>query len=517
MWRIPRAVETLPVLLHISLFVFFAGLSVFLFGVHRTIFKAVTALIGIVVISYLCLSLFPIIQKNSLYSTPLSVPFSFSLTGIRYLLFRMFPSFGNFIREQLLCRDPGEVQDNNFFSRSMVKTAEEYAFNLNPDIDRKSLLWTFESLDEDTDLEEFFEGLPRLCDSDTGKDLELKNKFIEPNKEKLSNALTGLMNRTLISNLVKDFVKHRRMIIFTKVIESKSTSLLDPSRVLRRVLFEDWHGLLRCIDFGLSMQNWADLSNKVTVTSFYAQCVAILTISIIEDRDKRWVQLATLNAPPLSGSLHHNEDHHHSILLANAIYVVRMAVQTYTGSDDTHKNDILDVSRKTLGALCKLDIQLTLQDLRHEFCDLWNKLVRTAQTDQLSHHRSVSVKLLRNIRKLYIALHGTHRTEFHTADDWEQVLDNSSFYPECTEGGHRSSPSFPDLQFNAPRTDAPTTPSGMQFPEPYTPTHLIPSIPPSSPDQPSPSFPVADPFVPPTDPSSTPGPSSNAPRGRNVQ
>ena len=41
----------------------------------------------------------------------------------------------------------------------MSKTAEEYALKLPPGIDHHSLLWTFESLDEDTDLEKFFEGL----------------------------------------------------------------------------------------------------------------------------------------------------------------------------------------------------------------------------------------------------------------------------------------------------------------------------------------------------------------------
>ena len=513
-WQIPRAVETLPVLLHISLFLFFAGLSVFLFGVHRTIFKTVTALIGACVISYACLSVFPIIHKNSLYSTPLSLPFSFCLTGIRYLFFlvlfrllpRIFPRIGILqnIRMLLRSRHPGEVHLYDFFSRSMAKTAERYAVRMKPDIDHKSLLWTFKSIDEDADFEEFFEGLPRLCDSDTGEKLELKENFIKLNKEKLSNALIGLMDRTLISNLVKEFVKHRRMIIFTKVVESKATPLLDPLLVLRRVLFENWHGFLECIEFGLSMQNWTITSNDdAPVTFFYGRCVAALIISIIPNRDKRWIQLATINVEPLPRSLHHKEDHH-SILLATAIYIVRMSVETYSGSKETHRHEILDASRKTLGAVCKLDIGQTLSELRHEFCDLWNKLVRTAQTDQLPHHRSVSMKMLKNIRKLYIALHSTSRTDFNTTDDWEQILDNPSFYPECTDDGHRPSLLFPDLQFNTPPNRSPpsastrspsgaTTPSGVQFPEPYLPTPPIPS--PASPDQPPPSFPVAEPYV----------------------
>jgi hypothetical protein len=553
-WRIPRAVEVLPILLHISLFLFFAGLSVFLFGVHRTIFKVVTAWIGCIVVSYACLSLFPVIHKNSLYFTPLSVLFSFCLTGIRYLFFlvffrlRSFTHIDNLVDKLHSSRHPGKVHLDDFFSRSMIKTAEEYAFKLKPDIDHESLLWTFKSLDEDAHFEEFFEGLPRLCDSDTGKELKLKEKFIEPNKEKLSNALIGLMDRTLISNLVKEYVKHRRMIIFTKAIESKSASLLNPSQILRRVLFEDWHGFLECIDFGLFVRNWTNAlndgsvtssndygvtsfsnddsvtfsndygvtsfsnddrvtfssyggasSNDDRVTSFYAQCVATLTISIVRNRDRRWIQLATVDGQPLPRSLHHHHhEDHHSILLANAIYVVRMAVQTYSGSVVTHRNDILKASRKTLGAVCKLDVRHTLPEIRHEFCDLWNKLVRTAQTDELPHHRSVCLKMLRNIRKLYIALHDTPPTDFNTTDDWEQILDNPSFYPECTEDGHIPS-SFPDLQFDAPptRSDA-STQSDVQFPEP-SPTYHMPSSPTSPPDwPPSPPFPVPNPQVPAT-------------------
>jgi hypothetical protein len=48
----------------------------------------------------------------------------------------------------------------------MSKTAEQFALNLKRDIDYGSLLWMFESLDEGTELEKFFERLPRLCDSE---------------------------------------------------------------------------------------------------------------------------------------------------------------------------------------------------------------------------------------------------------------------------------------------------------------------------------------------------------------
>ncbi|KAH9976507.1 hypothetical protein BJV77DRAFT_601729 [Russula vinacea] len=63
--HIPWMVELLPALLHISLFLFFAGLSVFLFGVDFTIFKVVTSWIGLCVILYACLTFLPVIRKDS--------------------------------------------------------------------------------------------------------------------------------------------------------------------------------------------------------------------------------------------------------------------------------------------------------------------------------------------------------------------------------------------------------------------------------------------------------------------
>jgi hypothetical protein len=66
--RIPWMVEA--ALLHISLFLFFAGLSVFLFGVDLTNFKVVASWIALYVILYACLTFLPVIREDSPYSAP---------------------------------------------------------------------------------------------------------------------------------------------------------------------------------------------------------------------------------------------------------------------------------------------------------------------------------------------------------------------------------------------------------------------------------------------------------------
>ena len=489
-------------LLHISLFLFFAGLSVFLSGIHLPIFKAVTTWIAICVVLYAYLTFLPVIHKDSPYSAPLSALASFCLTGMRCVIFRILRRFQiDPSCVPLRSRDPRTVHLDDFFSHNISKTAEEFAFRLKPNIDYCSLLWIFQSSVEDTDLEKFFEALPRLCDSETGKELELKQGFIIRHKKRLSDALIGLMNRTLSSNLIPDFTKQRRMILCTRVIDS--TSLLEPRWILRCVLLGDWYHFIGCFDFVLFVQNWKGITDRAT--SFFAQCVATLTISIVPDRDERWFQLASGILNVSRSLLHKYIAHGDSILLANVIFVVRRTVQTYSGSKEHRRSDILDASSRTLETVCKLKIGDTLPELQHEFCDLWNCLVDTAQTDPRPLHSFVCKMTLKNIRKLYLALHDksvTHPTAIYSmTDDRDPVLDDPMSYPRCMIDDHRPSLQILDLQFDEPALDIPgeitpnmtptptfaypsaqpltfTTPFQSSYPAPYTtlslPSHYSP-------------------------------------------
>ncbi|KAF8464200.1 hypothetical protein DFH94DRAFT_658864, partial [Russula ochroleuca] len=67
--RVTRAV---PILIHISLFLFFSGLPIFLFNVNRTVFNVVITWLALCVTGYACITLMPIFRKNSPYYSPLS-------------------------------------------------------------------------------------------------------------------------------------------------------------------------------------------------------------------------------------------------------------------------------------------------------------------------------------------------------------------------------------------------------------------------------------------------------------
>ena len=70
---LPWIVDALPTLLHISLFLFFSGLVVFLCNVNLTIFKLVLSWVGICTALYGCITCMPIFRHDSPYYTPLSL------------------------------------------------------------------------------------------------------------------------------------------------------------------------------------------------------------------------------------------------------------------------------------------------------------------------------------------------------------------------------------------------------------------------------------------------------------
>ncbi|KAN0105395.1 hypothetical protein V8E52_011062, partial [Russula decolorans] len=72
--HIPWAVEGLPMLLHLSLFLFFGGLALFLFNVNHEVFSYVISWIGLFSLVYGLITLLPIIRHDSPYRSPLSTP-----------------------------------------------------------------------------------------------------------------------------------------------------------------------------------------------------------------------------------------------------------------------------------------------------------------------------------------------------------------------------------------------------------------------------------------------------------
>ena len=246
---LPWTVEALPTLLHISLFLFFAGLVVFLCNVNLTIFKLVLSWVGLCAALYGCFTCMPIIRHDSPYYTPLSLPAWYVVTGIAYLVYRFFRWFN-----RLVCLRFLTFRARHFFihalrhflyleescrkslAQGMQKTAEETALNSPSEIDTRAFMWTFDCLDEDHELDRFFSGLPGFRSSKVVKDP--LPSLTDEEKWKLSEALRGLLDRTFSSDFLLTPVKARRAMICKNAIDP----VLTPNaHILHAALFKYKH------------------------------------------------------------------------------------------------------------------------------------------------------------------------------------------------------------------------------------------------------------------------------------
>jgi len=66
------AVDALPAMAHLSPFIFFSGLLVYLFNIHHTLFKMVACWVVFLTTMYELITFMPIFRPDSPYYSPLS-------------------------------------------------------------------------------------------------------------------------------------------------------------------------------------------------------------------------------------------------------------------------------------------------------------------------------------------------------------------------------------------------------------------------------------------------------------
>jgi hypothetical protein len=436
-WHLPWAVEALPTLLHLSLFFFFAGLLVLLVNTDYAVFGIVAGWVSLCIAVYGCITLIPIFRHDSPYCSPLS-SLAWSLfnsticVAIRTLYsFGVLDHLGYAIRDRMLAL--GMLSKRRCIE-GMVKTAEDTALKISSEIDARALMWTLNSLDEDHELERFFAGIPGFCNSKVVSNPLLV--FIEPNKWTLSEALIGLMHRTLTSGLVGESVRRCRALICTKAAHSASLPIQPTT--CEQVINGWLDGLLNFVEFGQFLRR--DDHNDPSM-AYYSNCMVSIIIARVKERDDLWFELAMghlgVSAPVLRDYLAHGD----SALLANYNHILRDIVRVHF----EHFQSGDAASRwKALESVSQFDIQDTLPSLQHDFCELWNEIVHMAGTTPDHRIRSILIVLLKNVRCAYTSFHeGTDSapTAFSasTADD-EHVLFLLSSYPLCNTPGHRPHP-----------------------------------------------------------------------------
>ena len=420
-------VEGLPAMIHLSLFLFFAGLLIYLFNVYRPVFSAVLWWVALTTAAYLYITLLPSFRPNSPYYTPLSSAIWSLCAGIPYAVFKSFSS-PLFSRSIPNTREHFDRLQEHYHKRLMAgiaKTAEEATWELSSGIDVRVLESAFDSVGEDCARAEFFEAIPGFYHSKLVKNLQegLSAQFLP----KFEQALDGFLDRTLSSNSICESVRSHRLVI---CLDAASAALGPDavSRILYDILNGRWHEVFQSIEMGHALRRWGCASDELFDP--YVRRIVTHIVTHVRERGESWISLVKAEFGVPDRILRSYVVHGDSVLLATLIHTTRY----YFFSDFPPWDSDIGALFQSLS---QFDIHNTLPGLQNDFCALWNEIVLHAQRGDAY---STSVFLLQGIRHLYDALHRGADVPltglFASPDDVNPIPWQPLSYPMCDNASH---------------------------------------------------------------------------------
>jgi hypothetical protein len=185
-----RAVATMPILLHISVFLFFAGLVEFLFPTNTTVSYSTLALVVAFTLAFAILTVSPNLYLNCPYATPLSgltwrLSQFFVIVGLKAALgivvlcqnsiLKLWGRLSQHVAESGVERWKEELKNKvkvhrQRLSDGLRRSIERNAKDASSMVVPSALEWTLTALDEDKEIEQFAAGMPGFFDSHTVPD-----------------------------------------------------------------------------------------------------------------------------------------------------------------------------------------------------------------------------------------------------------------------------------------------------------------------------------------------------------
>ena len=287
--HLPWFVEALPTLLHLSLFLFFAGLLVFLFTIHHTVFIAVVWWVGLSVGIYGYFTLMPMFRPDSPYYAPLSSPALMVYTGVSYGILCLL----NFIRRFCYFETWWRFHYLTAAHRERprwggAKTAQEITWASKAEIDRSVFRRTINALDDDDDLEWFFECIPDFCSSKEVDDP--KRILAEMDDPEFTEALIQFWDHTLKPSFVSENVKKRRLATCVKAADS-ACPFGAAWGILQVILGRGMDGVLQSVEVVHSLGSRVNNNNEGSALCTQGIVSGIIASAPVEKRDGRWKAL----------------------------------------------------------------------------------------------------------------------------------------------------------------------------------------------------------------------------------
>ncbi|KAJ7105906.1 hypothetical protein C8R44DRAFT_886354 [Mycena epipterygia] len=241
-------VELIPLLLHLSLILFFAGLVAFLQPVNIAMAAVAAALLVVILSVYSYLTILPIFHSDCPYRTPLS-PVS------RYAFLRI-----SSLRRPSILRGKAPDGESGAFSpasadskiSTLIEVMTHHATTDSPeraDRDCRALIWTVKSLTDDDELEPFVEAIPDVIWGSTGRRRlydEQINALLRHPEVRLVDRVESLLCSSQSSLLAADLRRHRQICCFKAIwaISCLEVDLQSP----HRFPFQRWEGVPKVVE-----------------------------------------------------------------------------------------------------------------------------------------------------------------------------------------------------------------------------------------------------------------------------
>ena len=438
--------ELLITLLHIAVFLFLSGFIIYLFQFNPFVGVTAAVCIGVCVSLYLCISLAPIIFRDSSYHTPLSslvwvVWMGVIWLGLQFRCYAANPGARPDLR-QLLDKYYQRI------TKGITKDVEDMAVDsLDPPLylDTKVASRTFNTLDGDHDMDKFLAAIPGFYSS--AKVKRDGHIFEGLNSKQLPHSVISFLDRSLSSDLLEDADKQEHIKNCLKAINSDPLLL---ECTFRQALLSASHStVFKCVDFvHLSLaQSWVHdkESDADRWVREYARCVVAIAINRISDYDDKWISIVQRHLGLPKSRIKRWRSQGDSVRLCNLIHLIRKLEPSQLNvKGDFEPGTVLNNS---IIEACRLKVENAAPELRHEFCALWNGLVDVAKgrVPAPLATRLNTIHILSVIRNVFISLHGGVKflpAAYRTPVDDHQFLQSAPFYPACAGANYHENQEY---------------------------------------------------------------------------
>ena len=441
--QLQRTIHALHTFLHLSVFFFFAGLIALTANGGTLIIVAVNVYIFIPLVLYLRYSLTPIFEPHTLHSTPLS-GFLLSLMAIPRIVASLFRAMVRRSRFRDVFRDYDAPADRGWLTLdSAVLEVEKLAETRSSTLDVAAVSWLLNSLGRDHELEEFLAGIPGFYRSRRVEDPAQILRLL--NTDRIPKAIIAFMDRSFSSELVTGIAEQIRIRVSLKAMVTDPYLL---ERTFHHALCSLDSAIFKSIDFVLVADQCTN--DDIPDVCFLAKCIVAVAISRLDSNtfDDRWSGIIQHGLNWSESELSENGQQWDSIKLRNLIQIARELHSAHPDYDDPSFRTIF---RNTLSAVRQLKVESASQELRQEFCVLWNQLVVSMQDLRRDPAlRSNAMRILSLTRTLYVPLHeGTESRCFAfltSADDLDPTSHRTSSFPLCALSTHRIAPRGPPAE-----------------------------------------------------------------------